>query len=168
MTKAYAVLVGAFVAGIAATPVLFGLGDTPAFAAANANRSCLQNNRIWSWRVVNDRTMIVGDRQNRQFLVRLTSGCLGLRQEMTAVRFRTWTSLGCLENGDRVSFNAPVLGPMMCTVTDVAPYGDGQMRRYDYYDDRDNNGRFDRDEDSAAAPREDNSGRYDRNDPYRR
>lgn len=159
MKKANALLLGAFVAGIAATPVLFGLGDTPAFAAATTNPTCLQNNRIWSWRVVNDRTMIVADRQNRQFLVRLTGACVGLRLETTpAVRFQTWTNLGCLENGDRVSFNAPVGGPRTCIVTDVTPYTDGQMRRYEYYDDRDDD-RFERDNGRAPRPA------YD---PYRR
>ena len=47
---------------------------------------------------------------------------------MTGVRFRTWTNLGCLANGDRVSFNAPALGQMSCVVTDVTLR---QMRRYE-------------------------------------
>lgn len=143
MRKSYAMLVAAFVGGMVAAAAPTALPAAPA-RGGNVDRACLQNNRIWSWRVVNDRTLIVGDRQNREFLVRLTGGCLGLRQEMTALRFRTWTSLGCLGQGDRVSFNAPALGEMTCIVTDVLPFNSGRMRRYDYYDrrydnDRDNN-----------------------------
>ncbi len=131
--KTLTILASAFVMGVAAAVIFTALPATPV-VAANTDRSCLQNNRIWSWGVVNDRTLIVADRQDRQFLVRLTGGCIGLRYEMTALRFQTWTNLGCLGQGDRVTFNAPALGQMQCVVTDVQPYNRAPMRRYDYYD----------------------------------
>lgn len=97
-------------------------------AFAQEGEACLQNNRIWGWRVVNERTLIVNDRNYRPFLVHLTGGCVGLNDAIWALRFRTWTSLGCLGQGDRVSFREPALGPMTCTVTSVEPYYGGAAR----------------------------------------
>ena len=84
-------------------------------------KTCLQNNRIYTWRVVNEREMIVGDIQGNQFTVHLTSGCVGLTDAILALRFDTVTNLGCLQHGDRISFREPTLGGMTCVVTDVKP-----------------------------------------------
>lgn len=84
--------------------------------------ACLQNNRIWSWNVINERTLIVTDLYSRPFRVQLGGGCVGLTNATFSLRFNTWTNLGCLERGDGVSFRAPVLGRMTCFVTGVQPY----------------------------------------------
>ena len=131
------------VAAVAAFAVLTLASAMPAVPAfAQPREACLQNNRIWGWRVVNERTLIVHDINNRPFLVHLSGGCVGLNDAIWSVRFRTWTSLGCLGRGDRVSFREPALGPMTCTVTAVEPYDargsesyaqdlDRDYRRYD-------------------------------------
>ena len=103
----------------AAAPIATALEKEP---AREQQKACLQNNRIWSWRVINERTLIVADRENRPFLVRLTGGCVGLTNATLRLAFRTHTDLGCLEHGDSVAFRAPALGPMSCFVTDVEPY----------------------------------------------
>jgi hypothetical protein len=90
--------------------------------AREQRAACLQNNRIWSWRVINERTLIVADIQNRPFLVRLSGGCVGLTNATLRLAFRTHTNLGCLERGDSVSFRAPALGRMSCFVNEVEPY----------------------------------------------
>lgn len=92
-------------------------------AFAQRDRACLQNNRIWGWRVLNERTLTVNDRNGRPFIVNLSGGCVGLTNATLRLRFNSWTSLGCLKRGDRVSFVAPALGRMSCFVTDVRPYG---------------------------------------------
>jgi hypothetical protein len=102
----------------AAAPIAAALEREP----SRVQRACLQNNRIWSWRVVNERTLIVADRENRPFRVRLTGGCVGLTNATLRLAFRTHTNLGCLEHGDSVSFHAPALGAMSCFVRDVEPY----------------------------------------------
>jgi hypothetical protein len=99
-------------------------------AFARDERACLQNNRIWSWNAVNERTLVVTDQYYRPFLVRLTSGCVGLTNATVALQFNTWTDLGCLEKGDRVSFRDPTLGFLTCTVTEVQPYVPGPNDRY--------------------------------------
>src|ERR1700680_3418192 len=73
---------------------------------------CLQNNRIWSWNALDDRTLVVGDVQNHRFLVKLSGGCIGLSANpILALRFRTWTNLGCLQRGGMVSRRAPTARP---------------------------------------------------------
>ena len=84
-------------------------------------RACLQNNRIYGWTVVNERLLTVNDIYGRRFSVDLSSGCVGLTNATFALRFLTTTNLGCLMRGDRISFRAPVLGPMSCFVNDVQP-----------------------------------------------
>src|SRR6267378_1013531 len=77
---------------------------TPVKAADNA---CLQNNRIWGWQAVDDRTLIVTDRTYRRFTVHLTGGCIGLDKYAAAsLVVRTATSLSCLMTGDRIAFNS--------------------------------------------------------------
>ena len=91
--------------------------------AAPPEQTCLQNNRIWSWNAVNDRLLIVTDRQYHRYIVRLSGGCIGLSAyPLTALRFNTFTNLGCLQRGDTVAYRAPGLGPLNCFVNDVQPY----------------------------------------------
>jgi hypothetical protein len=90
--------------------------------------SCLQNNRIWSWNAVSDRLLIVTDRTYRRFIVRLGGGCIGLSAyPLTALRFNTWTNLGCLGRGDNVFYNAPGLGRLNCFIQDVQTYSDALL-----------------------------------------
>ena len=97
--------------------------SAPSASAQNTReqQACLQNNRIYGWIVVNERALIVNDIYGRRFGVDLSSGCVGLTNATFALRFLTTTNLGCLMRGDRVSFEAPVLGPMSCFVRDVQP-----------------------------------------------
>jgi hypothetical protein len=84
-------------------------------------RACLQNNHIYGWTVVNERELIVNDQYGRRFHVDLSSGCVGLTNATFSLRFITATNLGCLRRGDRIGFQAPVLGPMTCFVREVQP-----------------------------------------------
>ena len=97
--------------------------NVPSASAQNTRQqqACLQNNRIYGWMVVNERALIVNDIYGRRFSVDLSSGCVGLTNATLALRFLTTTDLGCLMRGDRISFRAPVLGPMSCFVNDVQP-----------------------------------------------
>ena len=90
---------------------------------AAPQQTCLQNNRIWGWNAVNDQLLIVTDLQYHRYIVRLSGGCIGLSAyPLTALRFRTWTHLGCLQRGDTVAYRAPALGPLNCFVNEVQPY----------------------------------------------
>jgi hypothetical protein len=119
-----AVLVAALMGPWAVAQDAPGAANAPSTAGGPASRpgACLQNNRIWTWNVIDERTLIVTDLNSHPFLVQLGGGCVGLNNAILALRFNTWTDLGCLERGDRVSFRAPVLGRMTCFVREVEPY----------------------------------------------
>jgi hypothetical protein len=112
-----ALLAGAALALLAAPQERVLAADTQAKPDAAA---CLQNDLIWNFNVVNQREIQVIDRNNRTFMVKMTGGCIGLTN-LATLSFRTQTSLGCLQKGDRISFREPTLGAMSCTVTDVQP-----------------------------------------------
>ena len=138
-------------AAVFAVLTVSSAGLLPDPAAAQERQACLQNNRIWGWRVVNERTLIVNDRNYHPFLVHLSGGCIGLNDAILAIRLNTFTNLGCLGRGDRVSFRAPALGRMTCFVQTVEPYGPPRQ-------------------DDSTARQQDRSDRYlDRNyyRPYR-
>jgi hypothetical protein len=118
-----------FAAKISAVLVLFaspaGAGAAPA-PQNTPSEVCLQNNRIWSWDALDDRTLVVGDVQNHRYLVKLSGGCIQLSVNPTvALRFITKTNLGCVQRGDMVSYRAPALGRLSCFVDEVQPYAPG-------------------------------------------
>ena len=111
MKTSHVFLVGALMGVSLATPVL-----------AAADNACLQNNRIWGWQAVDDRTLIVTDRNYKRFTVHLTGSCIGLnRYAGASLVVRTANNLSCLMTGDRIAFNSPDLGPLICVVTDTNP-----------------------------------------------
>jgi hypothetical protein len=111
------ILIGLLMASTLASPVLA------------AETACLQSNRIWGWQAVNDRTLIVTDRNYKRYTVSLTGGCVGLDKYAAApLVVEARTNLGCMGQGDRVGFQAPGLGRLTCTVTEVhdAPAAPGK------------------------------------------
>lgn len=133
---------------LGAVAICTALSAAPAMAQGAA---CLQNNRIWSWNVVNPRTMIVTDRDHRRFMVRMSGGCYDLDNSRVAIAFRTSTNLGCLGQGDRVLYRSPSFGRSSCFVTSVRPLY-RPYRAYRDYDrdyDRDYNREDDRDRDDG-------------------
>ena len=87
---------------------------------AAQDKACLQNNRIWGWQAVNDRTLIVTDRSYERYTVNLRGGCIGLdRYAGVKLAIRTKTNLGCLSAGDMVAFDSPGLGPLSCSISGV-------------------------------------------------
>jgi hypothetical protein len=111
VTAAIVVVTGGLVSAVPETA-------GPAFA--QPGRTCLQNNRIWSTSVVDDRTLIVNDRFGNPFVVELSGGCTGLTTTVgPRISFNTRTNLGCLSRGDRVNFRHRTLGRNTCFVRDV-------------------------------------------------
>jgi hypothetical protein len=119
---------------LAAAALLAGAALATSFSepatAQNRSRACLQNNRIWSWDVIDSRTLSVRDINGRPFIVHLSGGCVGLTNATLRLGFNSWTSLGCLQRGDRISYRAPALGRMTCFVRGVEPaFGDNADAR---------------------------------------
>jgi hypothetical protein len=76
----------------------------PALAASEA---CLQNNRILSTKVVDGSTVLIIDRDKKQYTVHMRGTCVGFDQNAEKLSFRTKTELGCLSKGDSISYNVP-------------------------------------------------------------
>jgi len=106
--KKNGMLVGALMAATLATPVLAASEDV-----------CLQHNRIWSWRAVNDRTLVVSDKNLHYYTVRMNPGCIGLTNGAAKLVFRTWQNLGCVDRGDIIGVNSPGLGFVSCSIAGV-------------------------------------------------
>jgi hypothetical protein len=122
----YQTLIAALAAFMAAHAAMAEQPFAP--AQPSPQETCLQNNRIWQWNAVNDRLLIVTDRTYHRFIVRLGGGCIGLSSyALTALRFYSWTNLGCLGRGDQVIYNAPALGRLNCFINDVQPYSDALL-----------------------------------------
>jgi hypothetical protein len=104
------VLPAAILIGLIAVPVSAAEGD-----------ACLQNNRIWSWQMINERTLVVTDVTHKPFTVRTTGPCTGLTNALNDVAFKSTLSLGCLQPGDQILYRAPGLGRLSCFIDAVTP-----------------------------------------------
>ena len=80
------------------------LAAMPALAAGDA---CVQNNRIYSTKVIDSSTILVTDLDKKQYIVRMRGACIGLDKNALSLSFRTKTELGCLTSGDSISYNRP-------------------------------------------------------------
>lgn len=85
--------------------------------------ACLQNNRLWGWSVVDNRTLSITDRAQRRYTVRVAEGCVGMRRStVSAIEFRSFSlNLSCIGTGDFVRFVDPTLGRLTCRVLSVEP-----------------------------------------------
>ena len=108
MKKFNAVLVGALMGAMLATPVL----------AASSN-ACLQHNRIWGWRALDERTVLVTDRMQNRYTINMSGSCFGLTDGGAILVFRTWTNLSCVGVGDLLGVRTPGLGFISCSISNV-------------------------------------------------
>jgi hypothetical protein len=80
----------------------------------------LQNNRIWGWQAVGDRTLVVTDRSYDRYTVKLSGGCIGLdKYAGVSLKLNSWPGTLCVSSGDRISFSSPGLGSLTCSVSEV-------------------------------------------------
>jgi len=101
---------------------LTALAATLLVTPALANSRCLQQSQIYSWKALNDRTLIVEDDFHDKFKVSLMVACQQL-QFHQALAFRTFsnTALACVSRGDEVLSGTPI-GPQHCPITKIEPY----------------------------------------------
>jgi hypothetical protein len=95
--------------------------------AAEAQGSCLRQNMINGWKVLNDQTLIVTDRVGHQYTVALAKGCTGLKWPMR-LGFNSGLpgdfGLSCVDRNDFVT--VPAYGGMVsqrCLINSVQPVG---------------------------------------------
>jgi len=90
---------------------------------ANAQPTCLQIGRIWSWKALNTRTLIVEDELHRKFKVGLQGYCPALPFKLS-LGFKSVggiSGLDCLQRGDEV-ISHDVGIPYICPIMTIAPY----------------------------------------------
>jgi uncharacterized protein DUF6491 len=102
------ILAGLLMGATAATPVLAAAGD-----------ACLRHDRIWSSRVFDAHTVVVKDRANKEYTVRVRGACTGLTWGDAVLIFRTWTNLGCVGDGDLLGVRTPAFGFINCMIDTV-------------------------------------------------
>ena len=72
-------------------------------AAAAADRPCLEFGWIYSWKDINDKTLIVEDYNHRKYRLSLIGTCYNLRYyQQLGFKSRGALSLTCLAPGDEV------------------------------------------------------------------
>jgi Family of unknown function (DUF6491) len=89
---------------------------------AQAQTRCLQIGRIWSFRPLDNRTLIVTDQLHRRFRVDLMGVCprLHLRMALAVQSASGITGLACVRRGDMV-ISRDVGMQIRCPVRNVTP-----------------------------------------------
>jgi len=98
---------------------LAGLISTPAFA----NQDCLVLSQIDSWKVPDDKTLIVEDNSHMRFKVGLMGTCPGLAfKERVGFKSLGATALSCLGVGDDVVIRSLGYGHQICPIRTIVAY----------------------------------------------
>ncbi len=89
---------------------------------AMASRTCLQQSLIYSWKALDDRTLIVEDKFHDKFKLALMMPCQHLQfHENLAFRTFSNTALSCVLKGDEV-ISGTAIGPQHCPIKTIEPY----------------------------------------------
>jgi hypothetical protein len=91
--------------------------------SAQANTACLQIGRIWGWKALDARTLIVEDELHRKFRLGLMGYCPRLPLKL-ALGFKSLgaiSGLDCIRKGDEV-ISQDAGGGYTCPVMSVTPY----------------------------------------------
>jgi hypothetical protein len=88
-------------------------------AESGTDESCLRSNRIFSWEVRDDRTLIVTDMSRKRYKVAVVGTCIGLDNTKFAIAFETLSEMSCLRAGDVLRYHDPVFGPQRCPIAFV-------------------------------------------------
>jgi hypothetical protein len=90
---------------------------------AASQQACLRHNRISSWKTLDERTVLVTDRAQQRYAVRMNPGCLGLTDGSATLAFRPVTDLGCIGPGDLLGVRTAAHGFISCSIVGVQAAG---------------------------------------------
>ena len=89
---------------------------------ALADSSCLQLMRVYNWKVVDNKTLIVEDDIHQKFKLNLMGYCPNLPfKEELGFQVIGGTGLSCITKGDIV-ISRDIGTPYRCPVTNIVPY----------------------------------------------
>jgi hypothetical protein len=97
------------------------LGAVPAAAQGGA---CLRSQRIDNWKVIDDKTLIITDRADRQFKIAVVGTCAELQRTRFSLGFETLSELSCIRPGDAIRYDDPSFGPERCVISSIELYND--------------------------------------------
>ena len=103
--------------------VLAAFGITLLAISAQAQPACLQAGRIWSWKPLDKKTLIVEDELHRKFRLGLAGYCPALPFKLD-LGFKSnggISGLDCLGKGDDVISHDTGI-PYTCTIMNIVPY----------------------------------------------
>ncbi len=89
---------------LAAAVFASALTALPALAADDV---CLRLNDVRGTEVVDNQTLLLTDRQDNEYTVRMTGACVGLHTAGQNLTFRPLSELSCLRQGDTVGYSLP-------------------------------------------------------------
>ena len=103
--------------------VLAALASAALALPAQANLTCLEIGRIWSWKAIDNKTLIVEDELHQKFKVGLMGYCprLPFKLDLAFKSVGGISGLDCLTKGDEV-IERDISGGYSCPVTSIAPY----------------------------------------------
>jgi hypothetical protein len=94
-----------------------------ASSAALADPNCLELAQIYSWKAVDNKTLIVEDNWHQKFKVGLMGYCPELPfRETLGFDVIGGTGLSCVSKGDFVITHEPQMGGFRCPVSSIVPY----------------------------------------------
>ncbi|MGN6515542.1 MAG: DUF6491 family protein [Rhizomicrobium sp.] len=104
--------------------LLAALGLAVLAAPGAANARCLQLGQIYSWKALDNKTLIVEDDFHDKYKVSLLSYCpqLTFKERLGFKSFGAATRLSCVSAGDDVISRDIGTGPQRCAIKKVEPY----------------------------------------------
>lgn len=103
-------LIAAGLASLIATPAL-------------ANPNCLELSQIWSWKALDNKTLVVEDNWHQKFKVSLMGYCPDLMfKQNLAFDVIGGTGLSCVSRGDQVISREQAMGAFRCPISNIVLY----------------------------------------------
>jgi Family of unknown function (DUF6491) len=90
---------------------------------APAQRACLRFGEIWSWKALDNYTVIAEDNQHNKFKLSLMGYCPSVQfRERVGFRSLGATYLTCMSAGDDIVVSNPGTGPQNCPIKAITAY----------------------------------------------
>lgn len=91
--------------------------------SALASPGCLELIRVYSWHVIDNKTLIVEDDLHEKFKVSLMGYCPALPyNETLGFKVIGGSQLSCISKGDEIISREHPLGAFHCPITNIVPY----------------------------------------------
>jgi hypothetical protein len=104
--------------------ILLAVGFASLIATpALANPNCLELSQIWSWKALDNKTLIVEDNWHQKFKLSLMGYCPDLTfKENLGFDVIGGTGLSCVSKGDQIISHEQAMGAFRCPISNIIPY----------------------------------------------